>query len=101
MPRSPVGNFVVGEEVIFNITFYSDAQRETEIDPASVVLKVESPGGVVSTPTTSQDGSRPLNTGKYTASKIVDQYGIWNWRWETTSPTIVKQGSILVESNLI
>lgn len=96
MPR-----FVEDEEVIFDVTFYEDPERTTAVDPSTVTLQVESPGGVVSTPTVSQDGARPLNTGKFTAAHIVDQYGVWNWKWKTENPRIVKQGSFVVEKDVI
>jgi hypothetical protein len=89
------------EEVIFDITFYTDPERETAVDPDDVTLTVEAPNGSVSTPSVSEDGARPENVGKYTASKTVDQYGIWNWKWLTDTPRIVKQGSFLVEDDLI
>lgn len=92
--------FFQGEDVIFDHTFYSDKEKTVAVDPADVDLILEGPDGVDVLPSVSQDGARPLNTGKYTASHVVDKYGVWQWRWETTGPVIVKQGKFeVVEDN--
>ena len=88
--------FYEDEEVIFENTFYSDKAKTTKVDPASVTLTLQGPDGVDVSVSVSQNGSRPTNLGKYIASHIVDKYGVWQWRWVTSSPTIVKQGEFEV-----
>ena len=89
--------FVEGETVVWKKTFYSDIERITPVDPSTVVFKVESPGGVIESPTVVNE----TGTGNFSASHVMDEYGLWDWRWETTGPNIADQGSILiVEKNI-
>jgi hypothetical protein len=88
--------FFQGEEVIFEHTFYSDKDKTTAVDPGTVTLTLEGPDGVDVTPSVTENGTRPADTGKYIASHVVNMYGLWKWRWETTSPILVKQGSFTV-----
>jgi hypothetical protein len=89
--------FYQDEQIIFNITFYSDAAKTLPVDPTTVTLEVQKPNLSVVNPTVSPDGARPANTGKYTASYVVVDYGLHDWRWITVSPIIVRQGNIKVE----
>ena len=82
--------FIEGETVVWKKTFYSDIERTTPVDPATVVFSLESPSGVVSAPTVSDEPG----TGNYSAANIMDEYGLWDWRWETTNPNIADQGTI-------
>lgn len=85
------------EEVIFDVTFYNDPEKSDTVDPSTQVLEVQKPNGTVVTPTVSLDGARPVNEGKYTATYVVVDYGLHDWRWITTGPIIVKQGTINVK----
>jgi len=93
--------FIEGEEVIFEHTFYSDKAKSVPVDPTTVELFLEGPDSSSVEPSVSQDGARPANTGKYKATHIVDKWGIWDWRWETSTPTIIKQGQFKVLQNNI
>jgi hypothetical protein len=93
--RYPV--FFQDEQIVWRKTFYSDVTNETPVDPSSVVFKLLSPIGTVVSPTVVNEPS----TGIFSASHVVDSYGIWQWRWETSNPVIVDQGAIDVkESNV-
>jgi len=89
MPRK----FFQDEEIIFTETFYSDVDLTTTVDPADVILELQTPDGVVVELTVSEDGARPANTGKYIALYIATQYGLHDWRWITDTPRVVKQGT--------
>lgn len=84
------------EEAIWNVTFYNDQAKTDPVDPGTVTLRLEGPDGSVVEPDVDEDGSRPANVGKYTASHIFDEYGTWDWRWITDTPRIVKQDTIKV-----
>jgi hypothetical protein len=88
--------FFEGEDVIFENTFFNDKLKNSPVDPTTVNLTLEAPDGVNVAPVVSQNGPRPANVGKYIASWIVDKWGICDWRWETDSPKIVKQGKFRV-----
>lgn len=84
--------FFQDENIVWSKTFYSDASQETPVDPASVVFKLLSPTGtIISATVTNEPG-----TGVFSAAQVVDEYGDWNWRWETENPRIVDQGTIYV-----
>jgi len=89
--------FYQGEAVIWKETFYSDITKITPVDPTVVVFTVESPSGIISTPTVVNEPG----TGNFSALKVVDEYGNWDWRWTTTNPTVVDQGTIsVIEKNI-
>src|SRR3970040_1354843 len=84
--------FFQDEMVVWKKTFYSDITKDTPFDPFEVVFKIKSPSGTVYTPTIVDE----TGTGNYSAAKILDEYGEWNWRWMATGPVIVDQGTISV-----
>lgn len=89
--------FIEGETVVWKKTFYSDIERITPVDPSTVVFKLESPSGVITTPTVVDE----VGTGNYSASNVMDEFGLWDWRWETTGPNIADQGTIkVVQKNI-
>jgi hypothetical protein len=89
--------FYQDEEIIFKTTFYNDPEKTDTVDPTTVVLELQKPNGAVINPTVSLDGARPLNEGKYIATYVAVDYGLLDWRWITTTPRIVRQGTINVE----
>ncbi len=91
MRRYP--EFIQGETVVWKKTFYSDIDRANPVDPATVIFSLESPGGTVETPTVVNE----TGTGNYSAAHVMDEYGLWDWRWETTTPSIADQGTIMVK----
>lgn len=92
MAQSKYPKFFEGENVVWKKTFYSDITKTTPIDPSTVVFRLKSPRGVSYTPAVSDDAG----VGNFSASKVMDEWGIWAWRWETSGPTIVDQGFIEV-----
>ncbi len=89
--------FIQGETVIWRITFYTDETKSTPVDPSTQVFQLQAPDGTVQTPTVSND----TGTGKFSAQYTVDQYGLWDWRWTTTTPAIASQGTInVIEKNV-
>ena len=78
--------------MIWTITFYSDKERTTPVDPTDVDLLIKKPDGSSDSATITD----LTGTGKFQGEYVVDQYGTWEWRWETSSPTIVAQGEIFV-----
>jgi len=84
--------FFQDENIVWQKTFYSDITKTTPVDPSTVVFKIKSPNGTVSTPTVVNEAG----TGNFSSSKVVNEYGDWEWRWLTTGPTIVDQGTITV-----
>lgn len=93
--------FEQGEEVVFTATFYSDRLKTTPVDPSTVTLEIQKPNGEIVSVTVDPDGARPANVGKYIATYIVDEYGNYDWRWETGNPLLVRQGTIKVNPNLV
>ncbi len=93
--------FEQGEEVIFTATFYSDRAKTTPVDPTTVELEIQRPDGTIELASVNEDGSRPANVGKYTAAYIVDDYGNYDWRWQTGNPIFVRQGTIKVNPDLV
>ena len=85
--------FFQDENITFQKIFYSDVTKNSPIDPASVVLSLLSPTGAVVSPTVANDPG----TGAFSASHVVDEYGDWQWRWQTENPRIVDQGTIYVK----
>ena len=88
--------FYQDEEVNFEVTFYSDRAKTTPVDPGTVTLELTDPGDNVVTTIVAENGSRPANIGKYTSSNVMDSYGIWQWKWITENPRIVRQGTLQV-----
>lgn len=89
--------FIEGETVVWKKTFYSDIERTTPVDPATIVFKLENPSGTVVEPTVVNE----VGTGNYSAAHVMDEFGLWDWRWETTIPNIADQGTIrIVEKNI-
>lgn len=78
--------------VVWTKTFYSDVNKTTPVDPASVVFKLKKPSGASVTPTVANDAG----TGNFSSSYVVDEYGTWEWRWVTSNPAVVDQGTITV-----
>lgn len=96
MAQSKYPKFFEGENVVWQKTFYSDITKDTPVDPGGVVFKLKSPRGTSYLPTVSDDAG----VGNFSASKIMDEWGIWAWRWETSNPTIVDQGFIeIIQKN--
>jgi hypothetical protein len=96
MPRRHP-EFFQDENIIFRKTFYSDSSKTTPVDPSTVTFKIKSPSGTISTPSVTDEPG----TGIYTASKVVNEYGLWQWRWITTGPVVVDQGTInVVQKNI-
>lgn len=95
MSRHPV--FFQGSDIYWRIIFYSDDTKTTPVDPAVVNFFLKKP-----------DGSEVIGTvvdesgvGAYSSTNNVDQYGNWEWRWETSNPTVVDQGIIEVVENVL
>lgn len=93
--------FEQGEEVIFEVTFYSDRAKTSPVDPTTVELEIQRPDGTIDTATVTENGSRPTNVGKYIAEYIVDDYGNYDWRWQTGNPIFIRQGTIKVNPDLV
>lgn len=91
MPRL-YPEFFQDENVVWRKTFFSDSAQLTAVDPSTVTFKIKSPSGVTTTPSVTNEAG----TGNFSSSKVVNEYGLWNWRWETTGPVIVDQGTINV-----
>lgn len=53
--------------------------NEQLVDPATVVLRLKSPVGVVTTPTTTR-----ASLGVFYADVLADRAGVWYYRWEAT-----------------
>ena len=85
--------FFQDENIVWSKTFYSDASQETPVDPTSVVFKLLSPTGNIISATVTDEP----DTGNFSAQYTVDEYGDWNWRWETDEPRIIDQGTIFVK----
>lgn len=92
MPRAQYPKFLEGESIVWRKTFYSDITKDTPIDPNSVVFRLKSPSGTLYTPTVTDE----VGVGNYSSTKVMDEWGVWAWRWETSNPTIVDQGFIEV-----
>lgn len=88
--RNPT--FFEDSDVIFRITFYSDETKTTPIDPSTVVFTVKAPDGTEVTPSVNDDPG----TGNFSSDHIFDQYGDWQWHWQTENPRIVDQGTITI-----
>lgn len=93
--------FEQGEEVIFEVVFYSDKLKTTPVDPNTVTLEIQKPNGTIVNPTVSLNGARPANVGKYIAQYIVSDYGDYDWRWQTNNPLFIRQGTIKVNPDLV
>jgi len=85
-------DFIEDSNIVWRKMFYSDQAKTTPIDPSTVTFKIKSPSGAISTPSVTDEPG----TGNYSASKVVNEYGLWEWRWITTNPIVVDQGTINV-----
>lgn len=93
--RNP--KFFQDSNVVWRITFYSDDLKTTTVDPAVVGFQLQRPsGGIVTVTPVDEPG-----TGKYSASYVLDEYGLWDWRWKTDGPRIVDQGVVEVIQNVV
>jgi len=88
--------FTEDTTVEWRITFYNDIFKTTPVDPGTITFSVRKPDGTVDSATAVQNET---GTGNYSARYLVDQYGEWGWRWETTAPSIASQGTIFVVKN--
>jgi hypothetical protein len=93
--------FEQGEEVIFEVTFYSDRLKTTPVDPSGVTLEIQKPNGAIVGVSVAPNGARPANIGKFIAQYIVADYGNYDWRWETGNPLFVRQGTIKVNPDVV
>lgn len=88
MPKT----FFQDEKAIFEIIFYSDKERTIPVDPVTMEFHVKKPDGTTGTATPVSNGT----TGYWKAEYTLDQYGTWEWRWNTETPRIISQGEIWV-----
>lgn len=88
--------FFQDSKLIFKNTFYSDEAKTIPVDPTTIIFEVKKPDGTIDSSTTPASNG---GTGYWKAEYVVDQYGIWEWRWITSVPRIVAQGEILVIEN--
>lgn len=91
MPRE-FPEFFEGENVVWKKTFYSDIDKTTPVDPATVTFKLLAPDNTVVSPPVIDEAE----IGNFSSSHILDKYGRWEWRWQTDNPRIVDQGTIFV-----
>lgn len=89
--------FTEGGTVFWQITFYSDAFKTTPVNPSVVSFSLQKPDGSIVTPAPVSG----VSTGVYSVTYVMDQWGLWDWRWTTESPTIAKQGTIeVIQENI-
>jgi hypothetical protein len=70
------------------------------VDPDTVLIKVKSPCGTITTYTYGTDTEvGRTSAGLYTADITPDDGGRWHYRWETTGTetTVTQEGNILVQ----
>jgi|SRR5882724_1358674 len=60
-------------------------------DPSDVILRVKDPLGAETFPALFSPG-----TGTFSGDLVVDLSGQWRFRWETTGPNAVREGSFIV-----
>lgn len=70
-----------------------------EVDPTTVQLEVERPSGTIDTYDLA-DLSNP-SVGYYELDYLIGQAGTFNYRWETTDPTIVAEGSFTAAASAL
>jgi hypothetical protein len=67
------------------------------VDPDTVVFKLCSPCGVITSYTYGTDSEiQKASTGNYTADVTPDRGGRWFFRWETTGPVFATEDSFIV-----
>ncbi len=59
--------------------------------PSTISLTLRSPTGARTTPTPAASA-----TGAYYAEHQCDEAGTWHYRWETTGPAAVTEGSVTI-----
>jgi hypothetical protein len=74
-----VNTFDIGDRVVLEVVL-TDAGGAT-VDPDTVVLRVRSASGQVTTPAVSR-----LKRGSYRGEVVPATAGDWHWRFETSSP---------------
>ncbi len=78
-----MNSYPFNQSVRLTTTF---SQAGTAYDPASIVLKTCTPGGVITTYTYGTDAAlQKDSTGTYHVDVTLVQAGIWTYRWEGTS----------------
>ena len=89
--------FIIGEVARLSVRI-TDAAN-TLIDPASLVLLVKNPAGVLVT----YIGTSIVKdaVGRYHADITLTQAGLWKWRWQTGGVVSVSEGSLLVKASLV
>lgn len=85
---STIPVFDVGDTVRINATF-TDSIEGTLHDPASVVFRLRSPAGAVTTPT-----SAKASTGVWSIDLLPTVEGTWRYRWE--APGVTEEGQFVV-----
>lgn len=88
--RNPV--FFEDTTVVWRITFYNDDLKTAPVDPSVVAFRLKSPAGATIDVTPDNE----TGTGKWSAKYIVNQFGDWQWHWQTETPRIIDQGIITV-----
>lgn len=87
-------SWIVGEVARLSVTVTDTAGAAT--DPASVVLKIKSPAGVVSNQTYPGTVIRS-GAGVFVFDLLLTEKGKWLYRWETSAPAPgASQGDLAV-----
>lgn len=87
-------SWIVGEVARLTVTVTDTAGAAT--DPASVVLKIKSPSGVVSNQTYPGAVVRS-GVGVFMFDLLLTEKGKWLYRWETSAPALgASQGDLTV-----
>jgi hypothetical protein len=69
---------LIGSSLV-SVAEFRDSAR-TKVVPSGVSLKYKPPGGTTTVATATLDAP----TSSYKATVLLDQAGIWNFRWECT-----------------
>ena len=67
-----------------------------EVDPATVSLTVRSPSGTTATYTYPSTQVEKIDVGRFRGRVPATEAGIWRYRWTTTGPAGVEEGSYTV-----
>lgn len=89
-------SYKVGQTVLIK-AYFRDVD-ENLVDPDTVTITVRAPDGTLTNP----PNTNP-SVGEYHTAQLLDQAGIWRWRWEgqTGSSMAISEGSVCADKSIV
>ncbi len=79
-------DFMIGDTARIPVNVTSVA-TSLIADPGGLLIRIKKPDGTVTVVTYGSDAALIKDSvGNYHVDQLLDQAGLWRWRWEATAP---------------